>query len=192
MLHQCACFCAGKLLHHTSISLSRKPVFVYGFELFFSTFFSLSTILILSLLFQAVIETLFFLLPFFGLRLFCGGYHAKTYSRCFISTNFTYLLTLCGAKLISFLSTMSFMLFFACLAFLIIFFWSPIRNYRHPLSEKRYQHNRKIARLLSILYVSLSFIFYSTFSGMIFLMFTLSGMAVAILMIKPKLQERRK
>ncbi len=131
----------------------------------------------------------FFLLPFFGLRLFCGGYHAKTYSRCFISTNFTYLLTLCGAKLISFLSTMSFMLFFACLAFLIIFFWSPIRNYRHPLSEKRYQHNRKIARWLSILYVSLSFIFYSTFSGMIFLMFTLSGMAVAILMIKPKLQE---
>ena len=102
LLNKCANACADKLLERCSIPVSRKPVFVYGFELTFSTLSSFCSVLILSAVFQSLAQGALFLATYFCLRLFCGGYHAKTYAQCFLSTNATFLavLELCRAHVL--------------------------------------------------------------------------------------------
>ena len=85
-LYHCADFCAEKLIQHTNTPSSHKPVFRYGIELTISTLSSILSILILSLLMNATTETIVFLTTYMCLRVWCGGYHAKTYARCFLST----------------------------------------------------------------------------------------------------------
>lgn len=97
MLHSCAEYLTHTLYRHCPLSEEKRPVFVYGFELSLSTLSSILSIILLSIIFKNVYFSLLFLYIFFFLRLFSGGYHAPTYSRCFILTNaifvFVYLLS---------------------------------------------------------------------------------------------------
>lgn len=97
MLHSCAEYLTHTLYRHCPLSEEKRPVFVYGFELSLSTLSSILSIILLSIIFKNVYSSLLFLYIFFFLRLFSGGYHAPTYSRCFILTNaifaFVYLLS---------------------------------------------------------------------------------------------------
>ena len=52
-LYHCADFCAEKLIQHTNIPSSHKPVFRYGIELTISTLSSILSVLFLSLLLNA-------------------------------------------------------------------------------------------------------------------------------------------
>ena len=87
MLHSCAEYLTHTLYRHCPLSEEKRPVFVYGFELSLSTLSSILSIILLSIIFKNVYSSLLFLYIFFFLRLFSGGYHAPTYSRCFILTN---------------------------------------------------------------------------------------------------------
>ena len=87
MLHSCAEYLTHTLYRHCPLSEEKRPVFVYGFELSLSTLSSILSIILLSIIFKNVYFSLLFLYIFFFLRLFSGGYHAPTYSRCFILTN---------------------------------------------------------------------------------------------------------
>lgn len=87
MLHSCAEYLTHTLYRHCPLSEEKRPVFVYGFELSLSTLSSILSIILLSIIFKNVYSSLLFLYTFFFLRLFSGGYHAPTYSKCFILTN---------------------------------------------------------------------------------------------------------
>lgn len=84
MLHSCAEYLTHTLYRPCPLSEEKRPVFVYGFELSLSTLSSILSIILLSIIFKNVYSSLLFLYIFFFLRLFSGGYHAPTYSRCFI------------------------------------------------------------------------------------------------------------
>ena len=191
LLNKCANACADKLLERCSIPVSRKPVFVYGFELTFSTLSSFCSVLILSAVFQSPAQGALFLATYFCLRLFCGGYHAKTYAQCFLSTNATFLAVLLLARLFPLLH-MPWLLFLPVVpANVLIFAWAPVKNAHHPLSEGRRRRNRNIARALAILFDLLCAALYVLSPDFLLPMFSLSGAAVAALMIQPKIQEGR-
>lgn len=69
-------------------------IYVYGFELIISSVIETSALIIAGCLIGRFIETILFLLSFSSLRFFSGGYHAKSYLRCFIITLFSYVLIL--------------------------------------------------------------------------------------------------
>ena len=79
-LYHCADFCAEKLIQHTNTPSSHKPVFRYGIELTISTLSSILSVLFLSLLLNATIETIVFLIAYMSLRIWSGGYHAGVFS----------------------------------------------------------------------------------------------------------------
>ena len=92
-LHLTATKMAEYIMERANISKQRKAVFIYGCELTLSTIASVLSIIILSIFLNAIYSSFVFLLVFIGIRLFAGGYHAKTYSHCFLLTNFVYLLS---------------------------------------------------------------------------------------------------
>ena len=81
-LHLTATKMAEYIMERANISKQRKAVFIYGCELTLSTIASVLSIIILSIFLNAIYSSFVFLLVFIGIRLFAGGYHAKTYSHC--------------------------------------------------------------------------------------------------------------
>lgn len=60
-------------------------------ELIISTVVGLTSILLISYLLFELKSGLIFIIMFVPLRLFTGGYHAKTYGKCFVISNCAYL-----------------------------------------------------------------------------------------------------
>lgn len=148
MLHTLAEQLTDCLYRHCSLDQSKRPILIYGTELGLSTLMSISSIILLSLLFQAPYSSFSFLGIFFFLRLFAGGYHAPTYLKCFILTNVVYLLTYALAYFVIFFNVSFLLPLIATMSGIIIFLLAPIKSKKHPLSEKRYKRNKTIARIM--------------------------------------------
>lgn len=196
MLNNCAVWLTKKLYDHCSLEEVKRPVYIYGFELFLSTASSMISILIISAIFFQIYSGCLFLAVFITLRLFSGGYHAETYGRCFILTNCVFLLSEALSQAIQ-LFVPDEMSRIVCAAMTItagavIFFLSPIRNQNHPLSEARYKKNRRIACILACI-LSCTSIVSLVFGASSYypILFSVTLAAVAVMMIIPKLNERR-
>lgn len=195
MLHRCAEMLTDKLFQVCNIENSKSPVFIYGFELALSTISSIISILVISACLSILPTAIVFLISFCSLRMFCGGYHAKTYGRCFILTNIVYIVTI-GCAFISerYLLKVPLLIIGAVSLFfsvITIFVLAPVKNIHHPLSQEKYLKNRKRACVLSVtlLLFTAFVLFLGKENTFVVISFTLT--AVAVMMIVPKLQERR-
>lgn len=72
---------------------SEKPIYVYGFCLFYSSCFIILSILTISGIFSHIVYGIYFLLFFIPLRTYTGGYHSNTYGGCFIISNLCFIFT---------------------------------------------------------------------------------------------------
>lgn len=196
MLNNCAVWLTKKLYDHCQLAENQRPVYIYGFELFLSTVSSMISILIISAIFFHIYSGCLFLAVFISLRLFSGGYHAETYGRCFILTNCVFLL--------SATSSCAILIFvpagisrIVCMALsiaagIVIFFLSPVRNQNHPLSEATYKKNRLIACVFACILSCASIVSLIFGAGSYYsILFSITLAAVAVMMIIPKLNERR-
>ena len=175
MLHSCAEYLTHTLYRHCPLSEEKRPVFVYGFELSLSTLSSILSIILLSIIFKNVYI-------FFFLRLFSGGYHAPTYSRCFILTNAIFAFVYLLSEVIQWYKPL--LIPFAILSCISIFLLSPIRSTKHPLSERLYAQNKKAARIIVSIDFLLFLILYITGMPTRYLAtWALSLSAVAIMMV---------
>lgn len=148
MLHTAAERVTEVLYRHCQLDQSKRAIFVYGAELSLSTCASTVSIILLSILLQDFYSSVAFLLIFYFLRLFAGGYHASTYAKCFLLTNAVYLLTWTFQSLFFHFDFTYLLPLISFASGISIFVLAPIRNKKHPLSDKAYQKNEKIARIL--------------------------------------------
>lgn len=79
--------CTKVLLAHGKIREEQQAVYIYGFELLFSTLICVGSMLLLGALGGCLKSMAVFLLYFFPIRIAAGGYHAKSYRDCFFLTN---------------------------------------------------------------------------------------------------------
>lgn len=192
MLNKCADFCVRLLEKHYSIDCDDRPIYVYGFELLFSTLFSLSSVTLISCLLGHAAYALFFVLFFFTLRLFCGGYHASTYAKCFLITNLTFLSTIAYTEIVLRLDLTPIMPFLFLLAAAVIWIFSPVKNENHPCSEKTFRKNKIISRCLIILYSAVYIcVFLFAGSGHIAVNSAWSFISVSIMIIIEKIKQTR-
>ena len=92
-----------------------------------------------TVLFNSIEDGAIFLVIYIGLRVFCGGYHAKTHELCFISSNFTFFVAWIFAKVLTILNLQSLATVLVVLSTIVILILAPIRNKNHPLSDKAYK-----------------------------------------------------
>ena len=195
MLNRFANYLTDMMYKYFTTAHSSRPVYVYGFELLLSTGCSVASIMALSAVFSLVHYALLFLGVFMSLRLFNGGFHAKTYGKCFLVTNAVYLIVLLTSLFVQNIAQISMTgyLLITVSAATVIYVLSPIKHVNHPLSERQYRHNQKIGRILVVVIAvanCILFFYPLPFINPVLISFTL--MAVAIMMIIPQFTERRK
>lgn len=190
MLSIAANYMADILYRKLNFPIKKKAVYVYGLELIGSTLASMISIILIALWMNRLLDAFIFLIVFVSFRVVCGGYHAKTYRRCFLSSIGTFLFS-SGLSMVLSNSVAVLLLGVFCGA--VIGLWAPIINSRHPLSYKARKRNRSLA----LLFFSISFcwVVYRAFREPIshsLCLLVASIVAVAALMIVAKIQERRK
>lgn len=128
----------------------KEEIYIYGLELIISTSFGLVSILLISCLLSRFTSGLVFISVFVPLRLFTGGYHATTYSECFVISNISYLLILFVRDIALEIFPMwiwSFLLIGMCC---YIMKNAPIINSAQPINESKQKRNKKMTKYILI------------------------------------------
>ena len=143
------------LLHAGAISENDRELYEYAA---YSLLFSLLPLILIMLLGCAsgmLLEGVLMIVPFILVRKFSGGFHLQSPGVCFVSSllllsAFLFLIRLVRMK-------QSFILL-SCLAVastLQLFFCSPIDNEARKLNEKERAAFKKVARIMSLLFLAI-------------------------------------
>lgn len=139
------------LLRNSIISDKKKAIYIYGFELFYSTAFCIISILTLGTVFHYLDLAVTFLLYFMPVRVAAGGYHAKSYGRCFILTNSVAVICIFFSKLLWNVSEGEIILWIIFgVSFWYIWKEAPVVTKKHPLKADRILKNRRYAHIILI------------------------------------------
>ncbi len=125
---------------------------MYSFEILLATTVNFILLIVFSLLAKSVVETLFYFLGFIPLRIFAGGYHAKTHLRCTIILMVSYFIFIFLIRTYNSIlyNHTSFALFFISL--IIIFMFSPAEDDNNPLTKSEKLKFKKKGRLCILVF----------------------------------------
>ncbi len=130
-----------------------KEIYAYGLELIFGDLVNFAIVLLMSLVLQGIGTGILYLLCFVSVRLFSGGFHAKTHFRCGLAMAVFYLLfsVICeglsaaGAEVLAAGTTLAYIPLLIC---------APIVNENRPLDDDARRKNRRRAIVLYTLWTA--------------------------------------
>lgn len=147
------------LIHSESISQKDKEIYLYGIRLLFAITLNIFASLFIGVLLHMITETIFLLCILFPLRINAGGFHASSYTKCFV---LSCLLLLGSLILIKFLKTENgIYMSIIMISTIIISFLSPVEDKNKPLEEiekKVYGHR---TRIMLVVYIMIACLFYA-------------------------------
>lgn len=136
------------LIRNHIIEDEEKALYVFGFHYGFMTLLNIATTLFIGLLFCMLWQSAIFLVCYIPLRIFAGGYHAKTPLRCYVMSSIMVAVILLLIRSVPWDSAL-------CIAVLvsgafIIGLRAPVANPSKPLDalERKVYRSRTLGILL--------------------------------------------
>lgn len=176
--------CTDFLLKHDAIDKSYASIYIYGFQLVISFTGCVSCIIALSRILNYFEQAIVFLLFFVPIRVFGGGYHAKTYRNCFFLTNCTACVCVAITKLLLRINQLiPILIWISVLVFCIVYIWRhvPAHTGNYELGKKTLVRNRKIARTILLVEMLLMGVMY--YKGHISLVYTATVTTVMVALL---------
>lgn len=175
------------LIKNKIVDIEKRDECVYGAEVLLLNLSNILTALIISILTKSMLHFVAFMLIFVPLRIFTGGYHAKTSESCYLITSAIYALTVLCVKLMPDLySNIPAIITFAVLIVPIVLF-APVEHKNNPLTPNERRRNRLISIVLtavdSLIFIALFILSISTATSvMIFMAVDSILMMIGLLM----------
>ena len=175
------------LIKNKIVDIEKRDECVYGAEVLLLNLSNILTALIISILTKSMLHFVAFMLIFVPLRIFTGGYHAKTSENCYLITSAMYALTVLCVKLMPDLySNIPAIITFAVLIVPIVLF-APVEHKNNPLKPNEHRRNRLISIVLtavdSLIFIALFILSISTATSvMIFMAVDSILMMIGLLM----------
>ena len=172
MFHNLAEDIAYLLIKNKVADIEKRDIYVFGVEVLLLNSLNILTAFIVSIITGTKLHFLAFILVFVPLRIFTGGYHAKTSEACYLITTGTYVLSvLCVMRFPDIYSSIPGLIALSVLIVPMILL-APIEHRNNPLST----YERKRNHLISIVLL--------VFDSLVFIaMFLLSNSAATSVMI---------
>lgn len=144
-------------------------VYLYGFESIIALILNTVSILLIGLLFDRFMHTVVFLLCYYPLRQFTGGYHADTYEKCFFTFVVIFIATIFIANHLGYSEVRPLILLFSVINYISICLLSPVDHINNILTDVEKVNYKKKARLIAtsvllFIFVSNNYFIYSAFS----------------------------
>ncbi len=180
-------YCTDYLLKKQNISNMYREIYVYGFELFFSTVFTGFTIFLIGTIFFKASFSLIFITIFTSLRILNGGYHADTFTKCFIYSNFFFIISVLPIYHSAILLSGYTYVIIGFMSGIVILFLGPLLD---KCQEKLYSQKKKFQIYtlgLLIIYISISiFLLFFYKSNPYIVVISNTLLLVAVLQLKVK------
>lgn len=154
MLHKISSKLAQELLKRTGTVNYSLDVYIYGIELLISTAAEFIVILFFSSVLWSFWEGTVFIVWFFTLRIFSGGYHAGTYRNCFLATTGIFLGIELMTGILVRLDYGNIVYGVLILAGIYVILRAPAPHKNHPLSREKIVRNGKITSAITLLQIA--------------------------------------
>ena len=184
--------CTLSLLKNGVIQDNQRGIYIYGFELFWSTSLCIASILSWGTLFGYLSSAAIFLLFFMPIRMAAGGYHAKSYGACFVLTNCIALLCVFASKWLWHVneSWVAFSLWLALL-FSFVYIWkmAPINLGKYSADTNIILNNRKYSHFIIIIELILMVVMRILVDSYVLYTSIIATCAVALMIYAAKREE---
>lgn len=177
MIYETANKIAIRLKNKQYISSEEADIISYGLFTLASKCLYCIICLILSFLFNCLIEGVCFYFAFLFIKKYAGGFHAKTEKKCFIASTLSITISvmlICISKKIEFVEFL--LLGTSIVSYFLIAVYSPCSSEEKSLSEAECKRFSLISKLRIVFLVVLSLIF-------IFLNFSSIAVSISIAVI---------
>lgn len=134
----------AKLSQKGFVNEDSRDVFEYGLDLLLFTLFTNVTLLILGALTGFFFHSFVLMVTFSVLQSICGGYHAQTHMRCFITTATGWIV---GRLLIMYVPDIL-LLLLPLYGVGAVWLIAPLEHENAPMSDGKKARMRKLGRLL--------------------------------------------
>ena len=193
MICTISAYLTALLIKEQIITRTEKEIYEYGFEITIANLINGLIILCVGSGLHLFIEAILFYLIFVSLRFFCGGYHANSYTRCFLSFSLTSGLCLIVAKWISKYENTVIILFVIATTALgiCIFRLAPVEHENRLLTPKEKKIFRKRSIQLYIFWSVIGIILWQAHLIRMEASLISTFIAVSILMIGGDHHEKR-
>ena len=175
------------LIKNGTISQQSKDNYIYGIEVTMEKLISYSVLFILAVFLKILIPSILFFLFFIVLRGYTGGYHAKTFMGCFISSIFLYLG--CSQLMVPFfISESKYVIPVTIVSCIIILILAPMNHPNLNLNHKELRSCKIGTRI--VLMIEVIFVVFGIKSGIntVYIVFPFLGTFIcAVLLIVAKL-----
>ena len=148
MFHNLAVDIAFLLIVNKIVDIQQRDIYVYGLEVILLNGSLLIVFLIASLLCGAMINFWAYLIFFLPIRIFSGGYHAKSSESCFVLSTIMYGLSIAITFFFPLLYQNWKWIIAGVISILVILVLSPMVNENNPLTESQQKRNRIIVCIL--------------------------------------------
>ncbi len=173
-------YLVNKLLDRGIINSDKTEICKSGMELIMADITNFSAVLIIGALAKSFIYGCIYLLLFWTVRRFSGGFHAKTYGVCRTATIGIFILIVLISRIIN----NNFLLYsLSCnaVAFITILLFAPVRHPNKELTDKEVQANKLFSLVATLLFTIISTILV-IFERKEGLFISLTLFAIAVLM----------
>ena len=138
------------------IDKEEKDVYVYGYEMIFTTILGAVIVFSIAVILARLLEAIVFFVVFVLTRQFCGGYHANTRMKCSITFILCYLFVLVFSKVLCVNYTWYMQAIIMVPYFVMIIGYAPITNENKPIDEDEIIVNRRKSICISVMWLALA------------------------------------
>ena len=155
MLHKTAEIIVYKLFEKDD---SNIDYYIYGIELFLSSFICSVLLILIGVITNTFIESIIFIVFFSALRIYTGGFHARSFMLCTVITLVNYIVIICTYRwLFNYFSKLYVNLPAFLLTLIVIAVLAPVDNPNNPIDKKQAIVYKK--RAIIILFVEIVFFY---------------------------------
>lgn len=148
-----------QMKHSKGLSESDRELYIFGFIQGAILLLNILTSLCIGIALDMLLEVVIYMVCFIPLRIFAGGYHAKTQLRCYIMSSFATVFVLLGIR---FLQDYNGMLEWIMLLISTVVIWelAPVEDANKPLSFEDQLAYQKKTRSSLVLFFGFMGLFY--------------------------------
>ncbi len=149
---------AHKWVQKKIISEEDYELYHYGWFVVLTDLWLFASTLILGIIFNITLPSVFFFVTFFVIRRFAGGYHAKTELQCQIMSLSFLFLSILAMKFLLFNIDDIYLIILNLICVILLPIFSPADTPQKPLSLNERKKFKKIISIISIILLIADFI----------------------------------
>lgn len=142
------------LVDNHLVKKEEAPIYQYGFSILFLKITYWISFLIFGLFFDVFIETVIFLLMYSWIRVYAGGYHASSVSKCYIISLTTVIINGILCTYHEFFDNLIIDELIFVASWIYVYIYCPVDNSNKRLDELEKKRFRKYSHIILIIYLA--------------------------------------